>query len=854
MNAADAVRKLLGLTPRVSREKAMAVFTRRYASFKELLQANADLAGILAALDAAQRGERGLETSQARKEARRAIFQCERMAACLNDISSQRHAELGAVVDAISERIVRELEQHARGDVTSLTLPLGEVDASMAYSVGGKNANLGELRNMLDMPVPRGFAVTIRASALFLRHENLMRRVRTVLCAVDAEDPAGIRAASKAVEAMVLSAPLPDEVARALAAAWEEAFGNREDALAALRSSALSEDGVQSFAGQYLSVLGVTRQSLPRAFKKVVASLFSPRALAYRAGHGYALDATGMGLCCLEMVRAKAAGVAFSRHPVDLRSNSVLINGLWGLGEMVADGTGTPDQWLVSRATRRITRETVAHKEARLILARREGAVESEVADVPEALRDVPCLSHAQVEELAGMALTLERHYQYPQDVEWAVDEDDRIILLQTRPMGLGSAASEIAAPALGHMRPLLGGADVAARGVGCGPVVLVRPDEDLTHFPEGAVMLLPHSSPNAMTAMQRAAAIIAETGSLTGHMASICREFGVPTLMNLPGALSLLTPGQVVTVDALSGRVFNGEVPELLALSLSRKLPKADTPALVLLRRIAPHILPLHLVDPQSELFTPGNCTSLHDVMRYAHELSYTEMFLLSDSVSEKSAGVAVRLQCDVPLDLYVIDLGGGLKKPEAPLVGPDDVTSAPFRQVLEGMLNPAVRANGPRPVNMRGFLSVMSQSMIGGNQQGGARFGERSYAIVSDRYLNFSSRVGYHYAILDTWCGDTLSKNYIRFEFAGGAAGDAQRARRARCIGLILTELGFTVVVNGDRIRARYQKYPKFELLSRLDQLGRLLIMTRQMDMLMVDDEAVQAYAAKFLNGEYH
>lgn len=110
---------------------------------------------------------------------------------------------------------------------------------------------------------------------------------------------------------------------------------------------------------------------------------------------------------------------------------------------------------------------------------------------------------------------------------------------------------------------------------------------------------------------------------------------------------------------------------------------------------------------------------------MRYAHELSYTEMFLLSDSVSDSSAGVASRLECGVPLDLYVIDLGGGLKKPEAPVVRPEDVTSAPFRHLLDGMLNPAVQAHGPRPVNMRGFLSVMGQSVIGGNQQGGARFG---------------------------------------------------------------------------------------------------------------------------------
>ncbi len=112
----------------------------------------------------------------------------------------------------------------------------------------------------------------------------------------------------------------------------------------------------------------------------------------------------------------------------------------------------------------------------------------------------------------------------------------------------------------------------------------------------------------------------------------------------------------------------------------------------------------------------------------------------------------------------------------------------------------------------------------------------------------------MGYHYAILDSWCGDTISKNYIRFEFAGGAAGSVQRERRVRCIGLILSELGFTVEIVGDRVHARYQKYPRLELCSRLDQIGRLLIMTRQMDMLMVDDASVAGYAAKFLNGEYH
>ena len=849
------LKRLLGMGPRISREQAMAAFGRRYASFNELLQSNADLAAILAKLDAAQRGDKHLETHQVRRIARKAIFHCERMAACLNDMSRGHYKELESSVAAIGQRIENELEKHTRGDVNALILPLTEVDASMGYSVGGKNANLGELSNMLDMPVPPGFAVTIQASSLaLLRPSGLFKKIHSTLCKVDADVPHSLQDAARTVQNLILEAPLPEDVEKALLDGWYEAFGKDSQVQAALRSSAVDEDGVQSFAGQYLSILGVTRESLPSAFKRVLASLFSPRALAYRARNGYPLDATSMGMCCLKMVQAKAAGVAFSRHPVDLRSNCVMIQGTWGLGEMVVDGTATPDNWLVSRANLRIQQETIAHKEVRLVLAPGRHGVESQEEDVPESLRNVPSLSHEQAQRLAAMALELERHYQYPQDVEWAVDEDDQIILLQTRPMGLDASVSEVTAPALAHLRPLLSGGEVAAKGVGCGPVVHVQPSQDLTHFPEGAVMLLQHTSPDAMVAMQRASAIIAETGSLTGHMASVCREFGMPTVINLPGATSLLEEGEVVTVDAIGGRVFKGEIPELLALRLQPRRPAADTPALILLRRIASYIMPLHLVDPHSELFSPANCTSLHDVMRYAHEKSYSEMFLISDSVTEGSMGAASQLVCPVPLDLYIIDLGGGLRNPESRRVTPGDVISEPFAEVLSGMLNPAVQARGPRPVNMRGFLSVMSQNMSGGNQQGGQRFGDRSYAIVSDRYVNFSSRVGYHYAILDSWCGETLSKNYIRFEFAGGAAGSVQRERRVRCIGIILTELGFTVEVVGDRIRARYQKYPRLEILSRLDQLGRLLIMTRQMDMLMTSDAAVHGYAMKFLNGEYH
>lgn len=853
-NTLSALKNFFGRRHQLDREKALAGFYQRYSSFKELLQANADLAKLLALLDQLSRGEKNMDVDQVRHETRRAIVCASTMADALNRLSEGRYKSLLSPLRNISAHIEQELVQHSPGDITELTLALTEVDATMTYSVGAKNANIGELANMLELPVPKGFAITIRAGQLFLsRYSGLFDFVQKELSHIDVDRPETIRIVSQHIDSAIMNAPLPRQVEDALLTAYDKNFHGKRVRVA-LRSSAIAEDGMQSFAGQYRSILGVTRETLLRAWRQVFASLYSPRALTYRIRNGYELSTHGMGMCCLEMINAKAAGVIFSRHPVNLRSNDLVINGVWGLGEAVADGSATPDQWLVSRATMHISHETIVSKLTKVVLACTDYGVETHTQEVEELLRDVPCLTQTQVRQLSEMALKIEHHYQYPQDIEWAINQDDQVLLLQTRPMGFDTDETDIRAPELEKLRPILSKAEIAAKGVACGKVMLLDPDADMTHFPEGWVMVLPHSSPNATVAIQRACAIIAETGSLTGHMASVCREYGVPTIMNAPGATTLLTEGQVVTVDALRGRVFNGEVPELLELKICRRPPVADTPALALLRRVSGHILPLHLVDPQSDNFKPDNCTSLHDIMRFIHEKSYSEMFQLSDSMTESNENAACRFTDPIPLDLYIIDLGGGLKDPFARTATKEDVLSYPLKYLLDGMLNPNVQAKGPRPVNMHGFMSVMGNSMIGGERAGGERFGDHSYAIISDSYLNFSSRVGYHYAVLDCWCGDTLSKNYIRFEFAGGAAGSVQRERRVRCIGYILRELGFRVSIVADRIQARYQKYPSADMTPRLDQLGRLLIMTRQMDMLMTSEGAIIGYAKKFLNGEYH
>lgn len=856
MSVSQFFAKILGRKARPSREQVMRVFKRRYVSFKDLLQSNTELANIMAGLEEHLRGDTLFTINQIRAESTKAVFHTMRMVTSLNTISKDHYLRLNTVLENINARITTELDQRPTSCHREFTLPMAEITASNADQVGGKCANLGEISNTVGLTVPRGFAITTSAYSALLHGSGLLEEVRKLMRNVQASDQDSVQQVSTMVQELLLAAPLPPSVEQALYESWDRTFG--EDApkvLTSLRSSAVGEDGHNSFAGQYRTILGVQRSNLTSAFSQVAASLFSPRAITYRLAHGYIFEQSLMAMVCLEMVDAVAAGVAFSRHPVDSRSDRVLINGLWGLGELVVDGGASPDTWEVQRDDYAIHSRHIVEKKQHLQLTHAEHGVIVSPLPVPPEKQMQPCLTDAQAAEVARLTLSLETHYGRPQDVEWAVNPEGQIIMLQSRPMRMADGRT-YSGPRPGRIAGatlLLEGGDIASSGVGHGPVVQAGPDDDLSSFPQGGVLLAHHSSPNLVVVMDRAAAIVAERGSLTGHMASVCREFHLPTLLNLKDACQILTPGMEVTVDALSGRVYQGEVPALLRLKSGDAVHFNNTPVHALLQRVAEHILPLHLIDPKSSLFSPEHCTSLHDVMRFVHEQSYNEMFRLSDSASDAGA-VAVRLRSIIPLDLYLIDLGEGLINPEARQVQADQVLSWPFKALLQGMLNPDVHSRGPRPVDMSGFLAVMSQSMIGGNNAGGERFGERSYAIISDHYCNFSSRVGYHYAVLDSWCGNTMNKNYITFKFAGGAADEVRRSRRVRCIGKILEALDFRVDVVGDRVQARFQKYPKEEIESRLDQMGRLLIVTRQMDMLMVNEEAIQTFADKFLQGEYH
>ncbi len=255
----------------------------------------------------------------------------------------------------------------------------------------------------------------------------------------------------------------------------------------------------------------------------------------------------------------------------------------------------------------------------------------------------------------------------------------------------------------------------------------------------------------------------------------------------------------------------------------------------------------PLHLTDPQSPDFNARSCQTFHDLTRLAHEMAMGEMFHLAERGRSMRA---VRIKTSVPLNLYAFDLGEGFV-PQGPkhMLLPEDLQSIPFQALWKGITHPGVRWAGPVGIDARGLFSVMTQSTIRPPED----YGDRTLALVSKNYLNFNSRLGYHFATVDSYCGPNLTDNYIAFLFKGGAADQIRRGRRAQFIGRVLERMGFEVLIREDLVKAQFRKFPPSMIEEKLDYLGRLMGCARLLDMTMSEESAVDRYVQSFFSGEY-
>ena len=843
----------------LARKKLMDAFTVKYNNFKLLLESNTELLKIISDIEQKQRGQSAFGLPYIEAQTIRSFFHCARMIQCLEKMSGRPYPLLKKALEDIQQAIKGEAGAPDRATCTDLILKYELIGREMAGAVGEKNSNLGEVMNRLGLRIPRGFAITTAAFDLFMRSNKLGEVVQKLKAKADIIETETILQVSEQIQLLIGESDVPQDLAHAI----QDAYGvldastpaDQRPLKVSLRSSAIGEDSILSFAGQYLSVLNVPSEKILEEYKSILASLFTPRAIAYRLHMGIPFADAAMAVACMEMIRARVSGVMYTRNPVNPLENRVHINAVWGLGPYAVEGMVPPDSYVLSKDPQPVLLKSRIEEKTAQLVARAEGYLAEEAVSCD--FRQRACLSEHQILELAHIGLKLENHYGCPQDVEWALDDEGRFVVLQTRPLrleGRDTENSAVRSEAPEGAQVLLENAEAACAGVGYGPAVHVYSEADLVNFPDGGVLIAVHPSANYVMVMSKAQAIITDFGSLASHMASLAREYMIPTLMNARQATRLIQPDTPVTVDAYNCRVYRGRVHEVLDSGLQPESYGVKSPAYQALRRRADLIVPLNLTDPKSPRFAENNCRTIHDIMRFIHEKSYAVVFQLGDLVTDR-ASISARLKAPIPIDLHVIDLSGGLSvdATKVATIVPEEVLSVPFRALLKGMLHQDLCWRQPRPVNLSGFFSVMSEQMLSSPVVGNERFGDRSYAIVSDKYLNFSSRVGYHYSVLDCYCGKTAAKNYINFQFTGGAADDVRRSRRARMIEKVLAALGFLVETKGDRIRARMAKQEASYLVEKLDQIGRLLIYTRQMDMMMHTESHVDQLTECFLSGNY-
>ncbi|MFA4903769.1 MAG: PEP/pyruvate-binding domain-containing protein [Desulfobaccales bacterium] len=824
------------------------VLQEKFNHFRRLLDNNNQALETMADMEEKLSGDYVFDSSYLYAQVDKLGKQISSMVTSLNLLTKNRYSDLVPIAERLAQEMLEVLEAVPSIPDTPFILPLSALDQTLAPAVGGKMANLGEIGNRIGLPVPQGFAITAAAYKRFLESSSLAKDIEVKLSEASIQDLDTLKTISRELQNMVRQAPLPPDLAEAIVKAGEDL----PTRWLAVRSSAVGEDTEFSFAGQFATLLNVDAASLPEHYKEIVASKFTSRAIFYWKYQQFSVNALPMAVGVLAMVPARASGVMFSLDPHAPQDETVMISAVWGLGKYAVDGTVSPDLFTVSRqAPYPITKRRVVPKPVALVCGP-EGGVE-EITLPPDQAR-APCLTDHQVRTLANIAVELEEQFGAPQDIEWTVGEAGNIIILQSRPLRVSTPAfADQAREPLPEPQspPLLHYGIRAVGGAAAGRVHHFLHDEDVAGIPPGAVVVARQPSARLVLVMDRIAAIITEVGSPTDHMTILAREFRIPTLVEVGGATKVLHSGQLVTVDADAALIYPGIIPELLQRKVHPDEEWRADPVYQKLRRILQSITRLNLLDPESPEFQAKNCRTLHDITRFSHEKAMDAMFMPDMEKALDSHQVS-RLLTDLPINLFILDLGGGLKVTGKEQVTEADIVSRPFLALLRGFHHPGVTWAGQVAPDLKGFISVFANTMYD-TAKGERGLGGKSFAIVTENYLNFNSRIGYHFGIVDAYISEEKNDNYISFQFKGGAAQIDRRERRARLVKQILDDLGFKAQTKGDLVQGRLVKLSLMETEQTLELAGLLIAFCRQLDLALASDAVMERVFQAFKTEDY-
>ena len=439
---------------------------------------------------------------------------------------------------------------------TSLTVWFSEVGKNDIPLVGGKGANLGEMTKT-GFPVPNGFIVTAYAYEQYIKDNDLNTKIKHLLSSANFDKPESLSQIATHIKKIVMQGTISDELVKEIFIHYKTLGGTFKDALVAVRSSATAEDLPDaSFAGQqetYLNVQG--EANLIVKIKQAWASLFEPRAIFYRHEHKYDHFKVFIAIPVQKMVNSEQSGVMFTVDPITNDKSKIIVEAIYGLGEMIVQGAVTPDHYEVEKKDLKILSKNPATQTK---LLTKVGKANKEVMlSVQKGSKQK--ISDHQIKALAQLGKKLEKHYYFPQDVEWAI-EKDKIYLVQTRPITTLSEKKHEEID-LSHLGPILLQGDPASPGIASGSVRILKSAKEIGRIQPGDILVAPQTNPDFVPAMKKAKAIVTDQGGRTSHAAIVSRELGIPAVVGTQKATQVLKENDIVTVNGAKGEIYKGSI-----------------------------------------------------------------------------------------------------------------------------------------------------------------------------------------------------------------------------------------------------------------------------------------------------
>jgi len=470
-----------------------------------------------------------------------------------------------------------------------------EINKSDGLLVGGKNASLGEMYRSLvkqGVNLPDGFALTSKSFWYFLKENKIDKEIKALFYKFDRKSLVSLKKTGRAVRALILKSEIPKDLEKKILKSYKKLskeYGE-ENVDVAVRSSATAEDlATASFAGQMETFLNVRgEEQLLKSIKKCIASLFTDRSIAYREEKGFDHLKIALSVGIQKMIRSDLAssGVMFTLDTETGFEDVILINSIWGIGELIVKGKITPDEFYVHKPTlkkgfKSIIIKNLGRKTSKYIYAKKGGLAEVKVKE-RDQLRF--SLTEDEILTLAEWAIKIQDHYGKHQDIEWAKDgKTDELFIVQARPETVHAPSSGrkyVEYDVKTKKKPILTGIAVGSK-IGIGKVRVIKNVANITDFQPGEVLVTKMTDPDWVPIMRIASAIVTDEGGKTAHAAIVSRELGVPAIVGTRSASKELKNGQEITVDCtqgLNGRIFEGKISYEVKEYDLKKIPKLKT------------------------------------------------------------------------------------------------------------------------------------------------------------------------------------------------------------------------------------------------------------------------------------